>query len=182
MPAQVLGRDVADFSYESITNQVALRSVGLKSIISKTTGQYYRFLLTLVPENSERPEKSLASWIDMAAQEFDPFDFEVPQCEIDPINMTISGAVGATTVTVSASRRDEVLDGRFITLAGDPKLYAIRKFGSGGSIQIYPGLRKVASGARVNLTPTMRAIYEGPARGSHISGRESTIVRISEFI
>ena len=173
-----LDRTVVDFTAENVTNQTVQESLNLKTVVSGTTAQYFRFNLTLEPTYHDDVSGALAVFADQCSKQFSTFDFTIPQEHIGSQTAgTVNGSVNSNTLSGTFS---DVKVGRFVTFSGHDKLYIITA-ASASSISVYPKLIKAVSGA-TNLTPTAKVMYEDLARLSFTGGRSTPIVRVREVV
>lgn len=92
------------------------------------------------------------------------FTLEMPQWEgtTHSGSATIASAsTGATSLTTAGT--SGVSKGRFITIAGDTKVYVVtadKTSGAAGTISIFPSLRvAITSAQAINFTPNITAYY-----------------------
>ena len=80
-------------------------------------------------------------------------------------SLTVTGAIGATTLTASGNANITV--GRFFTIGDDLKMYQVQKDRSGsGDLEIFPSLREAANSPQsINYsTPMLTAYYARDGR------------------
>ena len=180
--AEFLGRYVVDYTPENVMNQTVQESLNLKTIVSGTTAQHFRFNLTLQESIHDYPSEAIRVFAEMAGQEFTTFDFPVPQEPVGNQNVTSHGAATVNTENLTVNQNHNIKVGRFISFSGHNKLYIVRRT-TLNNITVYPRfVSSVNNMETLNLTPTMKAIYEEPARLSFSGGRAVPIVRVREAI
>ena len=181
--ADFLGRQIQNVQFGEVINQVARRTLDFTRIVSGNFTQFYTCSFSVLPmwhSNPEHPNEITAFFMEVAALELEPFDFEVPQGKLKDGEMggnAATAAVGATTITVSNSN---IPAGRFISFSSHRKIYGVRR-ASSNSISIYPPLRQQVSGT-IDVTPNMNAALSAIPTIIYAGGQASPTVALEEVL
>ena len=176
-----LGRQIQNVQFGEVINQVARRTLDFTRVRSGNFAHYFTCSFTVLPMWHSHPDHAneiQEFFIELAALELEPFDFEVPQGKLKTGEMggsAATAAAGATTIRVSSSK---IPKGRFISFGSHRKIYGVRK-AEGSSIEVYPPLRQQVSGA-INITPKMSAALSAIPTIIYAGGQASPTVALEE--